>query len=543
MARQILVVGRVAGGVAFHGDALISADVAVGDRNVEFQGLDLRRRFDEGGCETGFDVPLEMAVEEVDAGVVGHPAEGYGAGAWHLDGVTAHGWCACWWVEWEEGSTTRARNELHVVAVKMEGMPVDIVIVESEFNDGVVRKDDRVGISAVDGRIVDVCCGSVHCSVESGYHRSDIVDVIKRASPLAVGIRGEVNGHELRRCHWAKLRRSIQGGEDGIIKGLRSDGDWCWKSSGRVVNKECRDLRMLESEIVKWGFTCLSIESGRNQRGIKHASTHRCFDSEVLCASCLCLDDDSVSLSWSNEQLVHRTLRGVNSINFHNSHTVLIELEVDWREGSDVDDSEQVLLPGHHWELNILRFVDQKGIRNWFRAIVVVCIVHGLVIIDQRRSFRMVKVADCHHVFRGNLVWRVDILDDEWASESINILSTNMSMIPVGTVLVDDEFIDKCSTRLDWALSNHRRSIGIGCVSLADTVEMDCSRLVSKIVCNSDDNRIPYIGTDSGVWPLSVDADKRSLESVRSCIYPSNTPHVVPSCWSRSSNGRLCCRA
>ncbi len=67
----------------------------------------------------------------------------------------------------------------------------------------------------------------------------------------------------------------------------------------------------------------------------------------------------------------------------------------------------------------------------------------------------MVQVADCHQVFGSNLVWRIGILDDEWASETINILTTNMSMIPISTILIDDEFIDECSTRLDRALGNH----------------------------------------------------------------------------------------
>jgi len=67
----------------------------------------------------------------------------------------------------------------------------------------------------------------------------------------------------------------------------------------------------------------------------------------------------------------------------------------------------------------------------------------------------MVKVADCHHIFGSNLVWRIDVFDDERASESINVLSSNVGMIPVSSVLIDDEFIDERSTWLDRALSNH----------------------------------------------------------------------------------------
>jgi hypothetical protein len=48
-------------------------------------------------------------------------------------------------------------------------------------------------------------------------------------------------------------------------------------------------------------------------------------------------------------------------------------------------------------------------------------------------------------------------------------------MIPVSTGLVDNEFVDEGSAGLDRALSNHRRSIGIGRVLLMETMEMYCS--------------------------------------------------------------------
>ena len=61
------------------------------DGDVEFLGLDLGRCFDEGGGETGFDVPFDVAVEELDSGVVCNPTDGDGAVAGDLDGVATHG--------------------------------------------------------------------------------------------------------------------------------------------------------------------------------------------------------------------------------------------------------------------------------------------------------------------------------------------------------------------------------------------------------------------------------------------------------------------
>ena len=40
---------------------------------------------------TSFDVPLEMAVEELDARVVGDPSQRDGAASGDTDGVAAHG--------------------------------------------------------------------------------------------------------------------------------------------------------------------------------------------------------------------------------------------------------------------------------------------------------------------------------------------------------------------------------------------------------------------------------------------------------------------
>jgi len=96
----------------------------------------------------------------------------------------------------------------------------------------------------------------------------------------------------------------------------------------------------------------------------------------------------------------------------------------------------------------------------------------------------VIQITDRHHIFCVNPVWRIDVFDNEWAPESINVLSANVSVVPVSTRLVDDELIDECSTRLDGALSDHRGSVRISRVDLAKTMEMDRSRLISKVVRN-----------------------------------------------------------
>lgn len=46
-------------------------------RYVGLHGLKLRRSLDERSRQTGFYVPLDVTVEEANAGVVGREAEGH----------------------------------------------------------------------------------------------------------------------------------------------------------------------------------------------------------------------------------------------------------------------------------------------------------------------------------------------------------------------------------------------------------------------------------------------------------------------------------
>lgn len=89
-----------------------------------------------------------MAVEELDARVVGEPAERHGAAGRDLDGVAAHGGSGGW-VKREHAAATGTVDELHVVPVEMEGVRVGVVVLEEDFDDGVVGDDGGVGVRAV----------------------------------------------------------------------------------------------------------------------------------------------------------------------------------------------------------------------------------------------------------------------------------------------------------------------------------------------------------------------------------------------------------
>jgi hypothetical protein len=217
------------------------------DGDVEFLGLDLGRGFDEGGGQTGFDVPFDVAVEELDSGVVGDPTDGDGAVAGDLDCVATHWWCAGRCVVGEEGAATGAGDELEVVAVQVEGVRVAVVVVEGQFDDRVIREHEGVCVGAVNGWVVEVCGRCVHGCVKSRNFGRDVVDIVQGASSLAVGVGSEVDGQEHGDGHWAELWGCIQGVVDRIIEWHGSDGDWCWHWKGRVVYKECRDLESIST--------------------------------------------------------------------------------------------------------------------------------------------------------------------------------------------------------------------------------------------------------------------------------------------------------
>ena len=208
---------------------------------------------------------------------------------------------------------------------------------------------------------------------------------------------------------------------------------------------------------------------------------------------------------------------------------MLIKLKVLWREGSHVDNMEEVCLSGCDRKWDVLCFVDQNGIWHRLAAIVVLCIAHGLIIIDQTWGLIMIEVAQGQSIFFVNAIRRIHICDDERASESVDVLSTNVSMIPVSTRLGYYEFVDKYSTRLNRTLGYHCWSVCIGRVDLVKAMEMQGSALIHKIVSQSDNDCISQINRDRRAWPFSIDANEWSRISVGGGLYPTNAPSEISS--------------
>ena len=90
----------------------------------------------------------------------------------------------------------------------------------------------------------------------------------------------------------------------------------------------------------------------------------------------------------------------------------------------------------------------------------------------------MVKIGECQGIFRVNTIRCRYVVDKEWTSEAIDVLATNMCVIPVGSWLIHDELIDEGAAGLNWALSHHCWSVRKSCVDLVKPVEMNGCGLV-----------------------------------------------------------------
>jgi len=87
------------------------------------------------------------------------------------------------------------------------------------------------------------------------------------------------------------------------------------------------------------------------------------------------LHNYAVPLSGCNEQLANSMRFRVDSVNFNNSHIVLIELQVLGCKSTHVDDTEKNGLVGLNRKMDMLCFVDQGRVWDWFGATVGVIVV------------------------------------------------------------------------------------------------------------------------------------------------------------------------
>lgn len=80
-------------------------------------------------------------------------------------------------------------------------------------------------------------------------------------------------------------------------------------------------------------------------------------------------------------------------------------------------------------------------------------------------------------------------------------------------------------------MSDHSRTILKRRVYIEQSMEMDRCRFISEIIDNVDNNGVSNVGLDSRKRPYTVDANKRSIETIWGSIDPSDVPVVILSLW------------
>lgn len=111
--------------------------------------------FDHGDLEAGLNVPLDVAVEEPNARVIGaKPYDQVRVLVGH-DGVSAQGEVGDGgWVALEgTGFRVGALDDLEFVPVQMPGVQVVLVVVEEDFHDFVFLEDEWIAVDAVYGGV------------------------------------------------------------------------------------------------------------------------------------------------------------------------------------------------------------------------------------------------------------------------------------------------------------------------------------------------------------------------------------------------------
>lgn len=139
-------------------------------------------------------MPLDVAVEEPHARVVGAEAQRDVAVGVNEDGVAAHGdrWvrgCGCVVEEHrlvvrvvEAGGFGGSGDELEVVRVQVEGVLAGVVVVHDDLDDLAVLEDEGVRVDAVDARVGDYLGGRGEDGVECWDFLVDVGDVVEECA-------------------------------------------------------------------------------------------------------------------------------------------------------------------------------------------------------------------------------------------------------------------------------------------------------------------------------------------------------------------------
>ena len=342
---------RVAGGIAGSGGAICLAGSEIAGRDGLLL-LQMQGGLDHGGRQAGLDVPLDVAVEEEDAGVIGFEAQHDVALLGDLHGVPAHGDASGGGVV-DRGAVgagcfvgkhagSGASDHLELVAVQVKGVATVVEVIEADLHDGIVPEDIWVAIDAVDDGVGGIGAGG-EGRVEGGHDLADIGNIVHGSPVLAVNrLEEKVDADDLIRRRQEGFL--VIGNEVEIVISVEGlDDRLGWERGIVVIDKMAGDIRL---QVIGDGW-------------IEHVEVEAGQESVILVRSMFCGEKDTISLSCRNIDTVDGLLLSIDAIDFNNCQLVLIELEIRSSEGAHVDNANEVRLSRLDVQFNILSFVEQ----------------------------------------------------------------------------------------------------------------------------------------------------------------------------------------
>lgn len=293
-------------------------------------------------------MPLHVAVEHPDTGVIGAEADDGVAVVLDHDGVAFDWGCgdvACQALV-EAAVNWGALQNLEVVSVQVPWVQVVVVVVDDYLDDFVVLHHEGVDLAIYFGvgrELGSHCVGSVQrWNLGGDIGLAVDSETWKTVHEPATGIQNDLAVHGLQQGlvvggYQKDIIHKVSVGVDAMEDRRRG------QRLRLVVHQPGRGVGV---EVLRDGAILIDKH---------HVDIHGIPDSKVLASVRLSMDQDTHTLTSGNTQeLVSRRVRfSIDTVNRYDSHFVAIEHPEVARPVSKTDDVDQVRLVGQNLDLGV----------------------------------------------------------------------------------------------------------------------------------------------------------------------------------------------
>jgi hypothetical protein len=262
-------------------------------------------------------VPLDVAVEEPDTGVVGAETDDGVAVVLDHDRVTSNGSLGNLIRQAlvVTGSDVRALKDLELVAVQVPRVQIVVVVVDNDFDNIVVLHHEWVNLAVdlgVGGELGANGVGGVKCW-DLRRHVGLVVysETLDPVDFTAASIQNDLV------VHWRKDGFAVFGNEVKIVDELEVSAEdrGRWQGLGFIVDQP---------------GSSIGVVSRRNWPVLKdehHVHIHGIPDGEVFASVWLSVNQDTHALSITNTQelVSNRVGLNIDTVDFNHGHLVAVE--------------------------------------------------------------------------------------------------------------------------------------------------------------------------------------------------------------------------